>query len=161
MNAEEKYWARYGHTISKYKILGYGSRVYNIWRLMLRRCYDKSDNSYYNYGARGIIVCQDWHMFSNFYNWSKNNNYNDNLQIDRIDTFGNYEPSNCRWVTCKENCRNKRDNCIIEYNGQNKCISAWAEEYDIPYYVLHDRLKRGWLVEKALTMPVKTKKASG
>ena len=70
-------------------------RLYNIYHKIKARCYKKDNKSYKDYGERGIIMCDEWKLdFVNFYNWSMNNGYKDNLSLDRIDVNGNYEPSN-------------------------------------------------------------------
>lgn len=87
------------------------NRLYNIWRGMKYRCYNSLHPKYKYYGGRGIIVYDEWmHSPQAFIDWSMNTGYNSTLEIDRIDNDGNYEPSNCRWVTHKENCNNKRNN---------------------------------------------------
>ena len=95
---------------------------------MKDRCYCSTDKNYNNYGKRNIRVCDTWlNDFINFYNWSMNNGYKNNLTIDRINVNGNYEPNNCRWAEQKIQQRNKRSNKLITYNGETHCISEWAE----------------------------------
>lgn len=85
------------------------TRLYRIWCQMKTRCFCVNSPSYKYYGGRGITVCYEWQIdFLNFYNWAINNNYSDNLSIDRINVDGNYEPNNCRWATTKEQALNKR-----------------------------------------------------
>ena len=80
--------------------------IYSIWSSMIARCYIPSATGYKNYGARGISVCDAWHTFENFY--KDMGDQPKGLEIDRIDNNGNYEKSNCHWVTHWENNQNKR-----------------------------------------------------
>lgn len=131
------------------------TRLYSIWHCMKLRCYNKNRESYKNYGARGIKVCSEWLLdFNNFKNWAYNNGYNDTLTLDRIDNNDDYKPSNCRWVTPKEQQNNTRRNHYILFNGQNKTLKQWSEELDIPYFCLRSRLNNlNWSVEKAFSTP--------
>jgi hypothetical protein len=110
---------------------------------------------YKHYGGRGVSVCEEWSGEAgvvNFCEWSMNNGYEEGLQIDRIDNDGNYEPSNCRWVTCQENLMNKSNTLFYEYNGNKKTLQDWAIVSNIPYKRLRARIKEcGWSFEKAIT----------
>lgn len=94
--------ARTHHGLSKHPLM-------KRWDAMIGRCYRSNVKYYYNYGGRGITVCEEWkNNFKSFYDWSIANGYDDGLTIDRIDNDGNYEPSNCRWVTRTVQSRNTR-----------------------------------------------------
>ena len=80
-----------------------GTHLYQCWKNMKSRCYITSNDRYYCYGARGIVVCDNWHIFENFQTWALSSGYVEGLTIDRINVNGNYEPDNCRWLTYTEN----------------------------------------------------------
>lgn len=84
-------------------------RPYRIWIGIKSRCRNPNDTGYRWYGGRGINVCNEWNDdFNSFYEWSMTHGYSDDLTIDRIDVNGDYEPSNCRWITMAEQSSNKR-----------------------------------------------------
>lgn len=134
-------------------------RLYGVWNNMRHRCYDKKDDSYKNYGGRGIEICNEWlHSFKAFYTWAINNGYKIGLTIDRRDNNGNYEPSNCRWVTMKVQNNNRRDNLYVTINGEKRSISEWCDIYgtEANVHTVIDRIKRqGIDPEIALTMDKK------
>lgn len=120
------------------------SRLYTVWQSMKARCTNENSKSYNSYGARGITVCDEWvHDFQAFYNWATENGYEDGLTIDRIDVNGNYEPSNCRWATVKEQNRNTRNNVFVEYKGDKRCMTEWAEMMHVPLSTLRLHVRKG------------------
>ena len=115
------YHAEVSSKIGSYINLKHGmsnSRLYKIWVGIKSRCYNKNVPAYKDYGGRGIFVCQSWaENFGEFEKWSFEHGYSDDLEVDRIDNNGPYSPQNCRWVSRKENCRNRRNNYQVEVNG--------------------------------------------
>lgn len=129
-------------------------KLYSVWNLMRHRCYDKSNEKYKIYGNRGISVCDAWkNDFLVFYEWAINNGYAHGLTLDRINVNGNYCPENCRWVTAKEQQRNRRNTIIIIYNNEKKSLTEWCEQLNIKPATVRWRLSNGWTPEKALTYP--------
>ncbi|MCD8376221.1 MAG: hypothetical protein LUD69_04705 [Oscillospiraceae bacterium] len=132
----------------------YKHRLYRIYGHMVRRCCDEREAGYKNYGGRGIRVCDGWkNSFEKFAEWAYDNGYQDDLTIDRIDVNGNYEPSNCRWVTQKVQANNTRRNRMLEFNGETHTMGQWADILGLSYNLVDSRIFRGWDVERALTEP--------
>lgn len=131
------------------------TRLYNIWRSMRQRCNNPKTRNYKNYGGRGIRVCNEWEDFQTFVKWAFQSGYNDTLTIDRENTDGNYCPENCRWTTYKKQNNNRRDNRLIEYNGEIHTLSEWSDIIGIKMPTLWKRIKDGWSIEKAFTSPLK------
>lgn len=105
---------------SRYKVKKFGHKLYDVWRAMFKRCYNPKCQSYKDYGKRGIKVCKEWHNnFSSFKIWAIDNGYKEDLEIDRINNDGNYNPNNCRFVTVQQNAMNRRgkSNTTSKYKG--------------------------------------------
>ena len=142
-----------GHRFRKTLTMG-TSRIRSIWEGMMRRCNDPRAVSYPHYGGKGIKVCDRWRLFENFYA-DMNEPPDKSYSLDRIDNDGNYEPENCRWATRLQQHRNRTDNAILEFNGECKCVTEWAEFLGVRAPTLFSRLKYGWSIEKTLTTPVR------
>lgn len=100
------------------------------WDAMMRRCYDPSNRGFKQYGALGVKVHPAFHNKVDYANYAKAlPNANIDREIDRIDTFGNYEPGNIRWVTRKENCRNLRTTIWTTFKGEKISSKEFAERY--------------------------------
>lgn len=131
------------------------SKLYSVWLNMRSRCYNPKNKKYKDYGGRGILICEEWAEFLNFKKWAESNGFYKNLTIDRIDNNGNYCPENCRWITQKEQTRNKRTNHLLTFNGETKTMAEWSEITGIKYHTLKNRInKYGYSVSRALTEPV-------
>lgn len=126
--------------------------LYQMWNGMKQRCSNPRNPKYKNYGGRGIQVCDRWLDFSNFI--EDMGEAPQGMSINRINNDGNYEPSNCQWATPKEQSNNQRSNRVLEFNGKKQTLAQWAEELNINYGTLLDRLNEEWSIEDALTTSV-------
>lgn len=118
-------------------------RLYQVWRAMLQRCYDKNGREYHNYGGRGIEVCESWRDdgFDAFYEWATSNGYKPGLTIDRIDTDGGYSPENCRWISNERQQNNKRTNTVLTYHGETHSMKDWSRILGISYSTIRYHVK--------------------
>ena len=107
----------------KTRILGKSNKIHGqtgtptwlSWQALLSRCFYEKNKDYYNYGGRGITVCERWHNYENFLNDMGIRPLNHTL--DRINSDGNYEPNNCRWATPKEQATNRRRTNHVKRNS--------------------------------------------
>ena len=131
------------------------TRLCRIYKAMISRCYNPNNNRYKYYGLKGIKVCKEWlEDYQSFKSWANANGYNKNLTIDRIDCDGNYQPSNCRWITYLEQNKNRKVTLKYLYNNQYYTLMEWSKILNINYKKLHQRLKKlKWSVERAFNTP--------
>ena len=116
---------------------------------MKQRCLNSNNPRYKDYGGRGIKIYDDWLGFEAFY--KDMGNCPAGKMLDRIDNDGNYESSNCRWATPREQQNNMRSNKILRFNGLTKTTIQWARDLNINPSTLYKRLSRSkWSVERAL-----------
>jgi hypothetical protein len=116
--------------------------LYFVWAGMMQRCYDTDFVDYHNYGGRGITVCEEWHRVENFVR-DMTPGYQKGLQLDRERNDEGYSKENCRWVTHKQNNRNKRDTVYLAVGGVTRPVIEWAELTSVPYSSILSRVKRG------------------
>lgn len=144
-NIKEKY-----NVPKKYSDL----RLYRIFVSMHSRCEIKSNTHYYNYGGRGITVCEEWSGkdgFFVFYNWAMGNGYNDKLTIDRLNNNMGYSPDNCRWATINQQMRNRRNSKNFIYKDKLVNLKDVATENKTTYGRLYNRvIQKGMTIEEAL-----------
>lgn len=126
-----------------------GTRINRIWKNMKTRCNNPNADNYRFYGGRGIAVCERWNSFDNFFA-DMGQPPTDNHTLDRIDPNGNYEPSNCRWLTIEKQQRNKRSNVFLTFKGKTMCVSEWADELGLKSATIYQRIRRGLPIEKIL-----------
>lgn len=133
------------------------TKLYEVWKTIKQRCFNKNNISYHNYGGRGITICDEWkNDFNSFYEWSMANGYKEGLTIDRINNNGNYEPSNCRWTTKLVQANNTRTNRYVTINNETKSLADWCRYYNISYSLVYQRIyKFKWDDIKAITTSTK------
>lgn len=121
--------------------------LYKTWLNMKQRCSNKKIVTYKHYLDKGIKVCEEWeNSFENFESWALSNGYKEGLTIDRINNDGDYEPSNCRWITLSEQQRNKdkrKPNIFVDVDGKKYSLLELSKEKNVPYQTLYYRFRRG------------------
>ena len=133
------------------------SSLYNSWRGMKNRCKPSYFQKQYYYD-KGISVCKEWGMYSNFKKWAISNGHIDGLQIDRIDNSLGYYPNNCRFVTQEYNLSNRDVTYKVIYNDKLIPFMTLLRYKNIPknhYPTIYIRIRRGWSIEKAIDTPIK------
>jgi hypothetical protein len=124
--------------------------TYQSWVAMITRCCNKKSTHYYNYGGRGISICDRWkNNYDNFFEDMRERP--DKTTLDRIDNKGNYEPTNCRWATYTQQNNNSRRNRILNYNGESLTLAQWAAKTGVSAAKIRERLTRNVSMEKALS----------
>ena len=125
---------------SKYHDGRHSHPLFHTWNGMIRRCHDPKKADYNYYGGRGITVCDRWHDFWKFVEDMEPKP--DGLSLDRIDNDKGYSKDNCRWISLKKNCNNRRDNTITTWAGVSLTISEMSDLLEINYSTLRSRVRR-------------------
>lgn len=134
----------------------WGHPLYWVHRSMLNRCYRTKDQSYKDYGARGIKVCNKWrNSVKEFYEWCMRNGWIKGIDLDRRNNNGNYCPSNCRFVTRKVSMNNTRLSLNVTIKGKKYTMDQLEKKYGIPASRIAHRIKyNNWTVDQAISYPV-------
>lgn len=140
--------ARHGHS---------GSRFYECWKNMKRRCNpSKKHKGYHNYAGRGIKVCDKWQIFEGFLE-DMLKGYKPDLTLERKDNDKGYFLENCCWADKKAQARNRRVNIKVIYKGKEYTLCELAAEYGMsPRAVRVRHVVWKWPLERALLEPVNT-----
>lgn len=105
------------------------TRTHTIWVRMRGRCMNPNDNSYGDYGGRGIKVVERWMSFQHFLD--DMGECPKGYSLERDDVNGNYEPTNCRWIPRRDQANNTRRTLWLEYQGRRMNMSQWAREFEM------------------------------
>lgn len=132
---------------------------YHIWSQMLQRCENPRSQGYRLYGARGIRVCQAWHDFIAFFA-DLGPRPSPNHSLERRNNSAGYEPENCLWATWSMQNRNTRRTVLLTFQEKTQCLQDWALEQGLDARTLHGRLKHGWSIAEALTIPPSSRNKS-
>lgn len=125
-------------------------QIRDRWRMMRHRVKDPNKP----YLRRGIKVCDEWQDPDNFSDWSISSGFDSSLTLDRIDNDGDYEPSNCRWITHAQQQQNTSRSRMIEAWGEKKCLAAWSRDprARVTKWAIAARIDRGWEPEQAISI---------
>jgi hypothetical protein len=127
--------------------------TYTTWQSMKDRCLNPNSVTFDRYGGRGITVCERWlHSFENFL--ADMGERPAGMQLDRIDNDGHYEPRNCRWVTKRDNARNRKSCLFIVIDGKKLTAVEWSDITGVPADVIYNRIRHGWDPVRAATETV-------
>ena len=127
-----------------------GSRTYKSWHSMKMRCNNPNSSGWELYGGRGVSICNRWlESFENFY--ADMGDRPENTSLDRINPNGNYEPSNCRWATPKQQSRNSRNTVKVQWKGEERLLVELCEELGIDVRRTYSRIHRGVPINEAVS----------
>lgn len=130
-------------------------RTYRSWAQMNQRCRNPKNDRWKDYGGRGITICDQWLDFMNFL--VDMGERPEGMQLDRKNNDLGYSPENCRWATRRQQQNNRRDNSIIEFNGERRSATEWSRILGFARGVIQYRLKSGWSAQDIVSTPCQIK----
>lgn len=138
-----------------------GHPLLSVWYGMISRCYDSTDVCFKNYGAKGVIICEEWRNDPKvFYDWAINNGWQQGLHLDKdklspYQTGKIYSSEFCCFLTPKENAAHKSNSIMLEYNNEIRSLGEWATILNLPHALLQNRYQMGWEAKDIFELPVK------
>lgn len=132
---------------------------WRAWCAIKQRCFNPKNHAFKDYGARGITMCAEWRDSFEAFLAHVGHKPSPELTIERIDNNRGYEPGNVRWATRTEQEHNKRSTRLIEYRGTKYPLCVLARMHGLLPGTLADRLDYGWSIERAVTSPVRPRRA--
>lgn len=153
----EKYYRRQSYVKCGAELY---AKFYRTYDNIKTRCYNKNNPKYKSYGARGVIVCDEWLQSREaFIKWCDETCKDITLTIERIDVNGNYEPNNCKWVTMEQQAKNKQNSIKVNYYGTEYCLRELCRKLGYnnnEYKRIHARIAyEKWDVYKAIETPIR------
>ena len=128
------------------------TKIYDVHRQMIQRCYNKNHPDFRFWGARGIKVCGEWHDIHEFARWANGSGYKEGVTIERKNVNGDYRPSNCTWILNEKQAHNTRRCIRVSFNGETFHLSEWARRTGISVRTLLGRNRHGWPPHLMLTV---------
>lgn len=120
------------------------TKLYQVWTAMNARCSNPRHKNYKDYGGRQIGVCDEWrHSFKDFQEWATSHGYADSLTLDRAENDEGYSSQNCRWISRREQSRNRRNNVHILFDGRVQILADWMREFGFSYGSVRHWTKKG------------------
>lgn len=114
---------------------------YAVWQGMKQRCLNPNHTAYKYYGGRGIKIHDSWANSYEKFLSDVGNRPSLLHTLDRIDNNGDYMPGNCRWITRRDQCQNRKNNYLITFRGITRSLSDWSEITGIPTHTLRRRVQ--------------------
>ena len=132
-----------------------GDQIKIVFKGMKQRCYNPNTDSFKNYGAKGIVICDEWIQNPNeFYKWAYENGYGPKMSIERKDITKGYSPENCTFIPLDDQSKNRSVNYMISLNNKTQCLADWCTELNLNYTTAQNRAWRHMTVDEILFLPL-------